>query len=288
MDAHVKKYIDSFGDPSSESGTYPKDSRIAKAYEIALDIRKFEIELYWKRSTSFWLLVGGIAAALGLLLSGKSDSSGSAILSLRGKEIACFLLSLSGATICYAWKLVNDGSKFWQSNWEYQVAILEQQVLGPLYKTVMSSEKNKLMYSVSKINVNISRYFCYVFATAAIVLLIGTDGQSLLLDELAKWVSHGLLVFIVKLLVVCAHIWFCFKLRGTGQTRDDNSNFDTPIEVSVRQVLINRGPYGTEKAKDIWDDPLARPKADSYTTPSILQNLVRFLSGCFPARPKDK
>jgi len=31
-----------------------KKSIIKEAYNVALDIRKFEIDLYWKRATYFW------------------------------------------------------------------------------------------------------------------------------------------------------------------------------------------------------------------------------------------
>ena len=33
-----------------------------KALEHALDIRKFEIELYWKRATYFWTFIGATLA----------------------------------------------------------------------------------------------------------------------------------------------------------------------------------------------------------------------------------
>lgn len=272
---YVKKYIDSFGDPNSDSGRYPKDSRLAKAYEVALDIRKFEIELYWKRSASIWLLVGGIAAALGLLLSGKGDSSNGAVLSERGKEIACFFLCLSGATICYAWRLVNEGSKFWQRNWEYQVGILEQKVLGPLYKTVMSSEKSKIMYSVSKINGSISLYLSCLFLTAALIFFIGKDGQLLMHGLVKNCLTPGLLEFFVKILVLSAHVWFIFKLRGSGQSREKTKNFDSDIEVSLRQIIIKKEPYGTSEATHIWDVPLQIPEVTSKWK-SALKNIVSF------------
>jgi hypothetical protein len=62
LDEHEAAYIGAF------AGEYRSESRLAKAYEVALDIRKFEIDLYWKRSASFWLLVGGISAMLGFLV----------------------------------------------------------------------------------------------------------------------------------------------------------------------------------------------------------------------------
>ncbi|MBV5304022.1 MAG: hypothetical protein JZU70_07475 [Chlorobium sp.] len=46
-----KEYKESFGiDPENKS-------KVKKALKHALDIRKFEIELYWKRATYFWALI---------------------------------------------------------------------------------------------------------------------------------------------------------------------------------------------------------------------------------------
>lgn len=49
-----KEYFISFIDslPSDET----KNFKLKKAYEVISDIRKFEIELFWKRSTFFGLL----------------------------------------------------------------------------------------------------------------------------------------------------------------------------------------------------------------------------------------
>lgn len=277
MDKFLEKYIESFGDPSSKEGMYAKDSKLAKAYEVALDIRKFEIELYWKRSTSFWLVVGGIAAALGLLLSGKGDLSSGILLSHRGKEIACFLLCLSGAIICYAWNLVNEGSKFWQRNWEYQVGILEQQVLGPLYKTVMSSGKSKTMYSVSKINSFIARYICAIFLLGAFVLLIGSRGLSVLLDKIGGFLDIAWIDSILKLVILIFHIWVFIKLKKSGQDRSKIDDFNSHIEVSVRRVIVEREPYGT--AKDIWDAPvpkkIMKPDGSNIADKNLADILIR-------------
>ena len=43
----------------------------ASAYSIALDIRKFEIELYWKRAAYFWAFAGAALAAHLAALTGK-------------------------------------------------------------------------------------------------------------------------------------------------------------------------------------------------------------------------
>lgn len=129
----------------------PGDERTPKAekaLDLALDIRKFEIELYWKRATYFWTFIGAALAGYALVYQ------------TAGGDNSWLLLVLSslGLLFSVAWYLVNRGSKFWQNNWERHVDLLEDQVVGPLYKTIAHGvgSKNPLtapgQYSVSKIN----------------------------------------------------------------------------------------------------------------------------------------
>ena len=39
-----------------------------------------------------------------------------------------------GTTFSFAWFCINKGSKYWQTNWEQNVEMLENDVTGPLYK----------------------------------------------------------------------------------------------------------------------------------------------------------
>jgi hypothetical protein len=108
----------------SFSGPQTASERQKEALKQALDIRKFEVETYWKRATYFWACIA-VAFAGFFALSSKAEAS-SRDLSL----VAClgFLFSLG-------WYLVNRGSSSWQNNWEMQVDLLEDEVMGPLYKT---------------------------------------------------------------------------------------------------------------------------------------------------------
>lgn len=99
-----------------------------KALERALDIRKFEIDLYWKRAAYFWTFIAATLA--GFIAIQASQSANKADLSV--------LLSNLGAVFSFGWVCVNRGSKHWQENWEYHVDMLEDQVHGPLYKVVLS------------------------------------------------------------------------------------------------------------------------------------------------------
>ena len=120
-----------------------------KALDFAYDIRKFEIELYWKRATYFWTFIGAALAGYALVYKA-GEPNPNAWLAL--------LFSSLGLLFSTAWYLVNRGSKFWQNNWERHVDLLESEVVGPLYKTIAygSASWNPLtapaQYSVSKLN----------------------------------------------------------------------------------------------------------------------------------------
>ena len=141
-----------------EAGT-----RAGRALAYAIDIRKFEIELYWKRATYFWTLIA--AAFAGYALTYKTASDHEPWLSL--------LFSALGLVISFAWYLVNRGSKFWQNNWERHVDLLEDLTIGPLYKIVATSPGNNPLtdaahFSVTKINQMLSLFI----TTVSIVLLL--------------------------------------------------------------------------------------------------------------------
>lgn len=111
-----------------DESTYKLDFsgiRGQKALEQALDIRKFEIEMYWKRASYFWTLIAASFAGYGLTL-------GKAELGFFSTVVCCV-----GLVFSVGWSLVIKGSKQWQENWENHVEMLEDCIQGPLYKTVL-------------------------------------------------------------------------------------------------------------------------------------------------------
>ena len=120
-----------------------------------LDIRKFEIELYWKRTSFFWTIIGAIIAGYFIAFS-KLDSS------LNSLKILFSLANL-GLIFSIGWYFVNRGSKYWQVNWEKHLDTIEDDIIGPLYKTTISRKYygttkqffrlvSPFPFSVSKIN----------------------------------------------------------------------------------------------------------------------------------------
>jgi hypothetical protein len=113
---------------SGESRT----GRQAEALKHALDIRKFEIELYWKRATYFWAF---IAVAFGAFFVSQKD----------GDMGTTFVISCLGLIFSLSWYLVNRASAYWQRNWERHVDLLEDEVMGPLHK--MTIERKSFPFS---------------------------------------------------------------------------------------------------------------------------------------------
>lgn len=146
-------YKESFG-----MGKTPDPGKTKTALDYALDIRKFEIGLYWQRAAYFWALIAVAFAGYFAVLSAEH---------LSDKEYLAYVISCIGLLFTWAWYLVNRGSKLWQENWENHVDKLEDGIVGPLYKTVLVRPKSveswveRLLtgpkaFSVSKVNLWVS------------------------------------------------------------------------------------------------------------------------------------
>jgi hypothetical protein len=121
--------------------------RDKKKFDAAFDVRKFEIELFWKRSLFFW---GFIAAALVGIATLKNE-----------QPMLSLLISEFGIICSLAWTLANRGSKYWQEQWESKIEQVEDGITGPLFK---NEEKPKNFgwwlqgrrYSVSRLATAVS------------------------------------------------------------------------------------------------------------------------------------
>ena len=141
------------------SGHIPDRQR--KALESALDIRKFEIELYWKRAAYFWTFIAASLAGYGAIQ----------VSSIPDRTDLSVFLSCLGIVLSFGWYCVNRGSKQWQENWENHVDLLEDNIIGPLYKITLKRRPTQNVcdwivrtvtgpypFCVSKVNQMISLY----------------------------------------------------------------------------------------------------------------------------------
>jgi hypothetical protein len=169
MKINGKTYIDQQKYESDFGINPPCPRKLKAALEKALDIRKFEIELYWKRASYFWTLIVATFVGYFTILSANENN-------LTDKNFFAFLVSCIGFLFTFAWFQVNRGSKQWQENWENHVDMLEDKIIGPLYKTVLVRTKNPEKidffaqyitgpadFSVSRINQIVNLFFLYAW-----------------------------------------------------------------------------------------------------------------------------
>lgn len=152
-----------------EFGIDPYDrEKLEAALEHALDIRKFEIDMYWKRATYFWALIAVAFAGYFAVLAADH---------IPEKKFMAYTIACIGLLFTFAWFQVNRGSKYWQENWENHVDMLEDKVTGPLYKTVLSRPGNDGLFearitgpatiSASKTNQLVSLFVFFVWLVLA-------------------------------------------------------------------------------------------------------------------------
>ena len=141
------------------------NGRQKSAFNVAIEARKFEIQMYWTRTAYFWTLTA--AALTGFFASiDKVD------------KIYTFVITCIGVILSLGWALANKGSKYWHENWENHVQMLEDVVIGPLHKTLLYRGREPFGvrydwvsqvltgpsgFSVSKINSIFSWFFFLVW-----------------------------------------------------------------------------------------------------------------------------
>ena len=189
-------------------GEVPENTRQSEALKVALDIRKFEIELYWKRAAYFWIFIAATLAGYFLLQRDNNDSFDS-----------IYVVTCLGFTFSLAWYFVNRGSKSWQRNWEMQVDLLEDDIIGPLYKSEVSRYNNKFWHLTAGYHFSPSRInqLLGVFIT---VVWLGLMARTLVLAEWTRssnvWTAGGMSTLT---LVVCASFWFAGRSNDSTKIR---------------------------------------------------------------------
>ena len=209
-------------------------TKLEAAFKQASDIRKFEIDLYWKRAGYFWTLIAVAFAGYFAILSSSA---------IQSKYFLSFIVSAIGFTFTSAWHLVNRGSKYWQENWENHLDLLEDEITGPLYKTRLErsvaenfSEKiltGPLAVSVSKINQWVSIFLSGVWLTLASYSLVGPMTA-------LKMASYGWIkltaYILVSALSIGSIILMCSVFSRTHQE-------DHKPQLRIRKTTISKKYY---------------------------------------------
>ena len=178
------------------------------AFQKAWEMRNFEIDKFWQRSAFFWGLIAIIFTGYITIVTGDSYET------KKGMYIDYYLILL-GIIFSVAWLLVIRGNKRWQDNWEKHIEYLEQEITGPLYRTLFSTGKN--FYSVSKMN-HITAFVVIIIWCLLLLQYFYTNCY--FLKELFEIISNNFKVIffiILPLLGTFFCIWFMiFKGHTSG------------------------------------------------------------------------
>nr|WP_129951599.1 hypothetical protein [Rahnella sp. RFA10(1/100)] len=199
-----KKFFNQFfGKPIN---SFRENSRTHVMLQLALDkahdIRKFEIDLYWKRATYFFAFFTVITAAFGFLFTSSDFNFYAPAAALIGSLFS----------VCFYF--VNVGSKYWQCNWEYIIDKLEIYVTGNLYKVYFYDTKIPQRPSVSNINSLVSLIIIASWFLCFVASIIQTHGNNILYIAL-HLTAYALLNGLI--------IYFCSNSVKEKISKDDDS-----------------------------------------------------------------
>ena len=206
-----------------------------EALKQAYEIRKFEIDLYWKRATYFWTFIGAAFVSYAAFYNTATSTTSPN----PNRDFILILIACIGFVFSVAWDCVNRGSKFWQENWENHVVLLEDKVFGPIYKTFTKRPQQPPSirrfiedllvapkpFSVSKINQLVSTFMALVWAQ----ILFSTVGDICF---------SGCEIVWKKAIPVCLTLTTCTCFWIFGKSHQGNH---TP-EVHLRTANVSPPP----------------------------------------------
>ncbi len=155
--------------------TVEEIKKIEQSLNLAHELRKFEIELYWKRATYYWAFIALILTGFSYLISIALQQSLSYKYNMFYLGLITYLLSVLGYFMSLCLTFINIGSKFWQSNWERHVDLLEKIAGINIYKLKLDSGRDPI--SINRVNVAISVCFM-VFCIIGTVITLNIFGAS--------------------------------------------------------------------------------------------------------------
>lgn len=201
--------------------------KIEEAYNKSHDIRKFEIELYWKRCTYFWTFISVLIAICGVVSAAflKDGKIGTGLFSF------VFCISLVGYVISLHFLITCLSGKQWQENWERHIDILEPYFSGNLYKLNLTKDEKRHSISLSNEIIAIIILLSWI--------IIGTYCTKYIPEDIKQ---IGLVFFLIT---TTLSIWKSFG-------RSKNKNIDISFNIrNVRSVKVT----SQEKVNIFWGEP---------------------------------
>jgi hypothetical protein len=225
MEDESKDKVVSPSEKFSTSEDYYKQfaEKPEKTLDAILDIRKFEIDLYWKRTTYHWAFIAAIITGYFIVTSSMTKAANGDLLKLQ-----YFLICL-GIIFSTAWYFVNRGSKYWQNNWESHLDVLEDKVIGPLYKTNLNKTYfrerfwhllDSYPFSPTKINHLLSLFMIFVW----ISLLLDFCLKNFITDfkfTLNLSFNKDSLLYILISIITIVTLFVMFTKGRTGKEKPE-------------------------------------------------------------------
>lgn len=189
--------FDGLSETSEENKATLRELKKA-ALNRAHDIRKFEIELYWRRNLYFWGFNVALFAAVGIILSDSPARANN--VGILPTALVMSLFVLLGVFVTFAWYHVHLGAKTWQRNWEKHIDFLEDGLTGRLHKTTLGNRTE--FYSVSRINGDV------IIAIGVMWVLLGL---LMMAPKLKAYIQSKSLEFSVLIVVISPILWCVFR-----------------------------------------------------------------------------
>lgn len=178
---------------ATREATAPDSATKIKAFDIAHENRKLEIQLFWQRSLFFW---GFVAASLvGYAQTIKDNQHFSTVFALFG--LVCSIV----------WSRGNRGSKYWQEYWEKKVNFFQHFTTGniffdrkpttPRFFEVFEGRRA----SVSKLTMALSDYSVGVWALLCLLTFVDKP----YLDS--HWRTPAALLVVLTLIYCGFFLW---------------------------------------------------------------------------------
>ena len=201
--------------------------RLKAAFKKAWELRSFEIDKFWQRSAYFWGFIALIFTGYGYCTTSESRYIAKAM-------FFDLYLILLGIIFSVGWLLVICGSKRWQDNWEAHIDELEDEITGPLYKTLYY--KGSRYYSVSRINKTLAWVVIVVWG---ILLIRYVFDNWLLFRNMLACFTQFKEFFFVMLPIIAAigcviHLVFCCK-TANGKIKADKADLNEKTGVFLER-----------------------------------------------------
>lgn len=192
------------------------DEKARTRFDVVLACRNAEIELFWKRSSFYWVFVAAALVAYGTL--GKDNRT-------LGLLLSCFGLMSS-----LAWCLGNIGSKWWQENWEQKLKEISPYVIGadvftPRRKEEMPSgnwSNPIIRYSVTRLAFLLSAFVAFIWFTVFVKEIFASIGNDLGIPSIGEitWLQAYKTGFVLVITVVFVILMF-WRTRGEDREKGD-------------------------------------------------------------------